>query len=183
MRLKTGLIAAAFVFAAPLTPAAAQAGPKVAIGTQVTDVNGGAIGTVVAIKGDNLLVKTDRHEALLPRSSFTPAKGKLFFGMTRAQLNAEIEKSLAAASAAVAPGALVKGTGGATVGMLEAVDQATATIKLTSGKSIRVARSGIRGNADGSVMIALTADQLEARVDAVATPASSPTAPESDLAK
>ena len=55
---------------------------------QVTDASGGSVGTVKAIQGANLLIKTDKHEALLPTTSFTLADGKLLFGMTQAQLDA-----------------------------------------------------------------------------------------------
>ena len=48
------------------------------------------VGTVTAIKGDNLVIKTDKHEVQLPKSSFTFANGKALFGMTQAQLNAEV---------------------------------------------------------------------------------------------
>ena len=38
---------------------------------------GGAVGTVNAVQGDNLLINTDKHEALLPKASFTAQEGKL----------------------------------------------------------------------------------------------------------
>ena len=38
---------------------------------QIVDTTGAAVGTVTAIQGDNLQVKTDKHEALLPKASFT----------------------------------------------------------------------------------------------------------------
>ena len=38
------------------------------------------------------MIKTDKHEALLPKASFTVDGGKLLFAMTQAQLNAEIEE-------------------------------------------------------------------------------------------
>ena len=82
--------------------------------------------------------------------------------MTQAQLNAETEKSLAAAAASIAAGATVKGTGGAIVGTIDAVDADTVTIKLQSGLLIRVPRSGIAPGTDG-VVVGLTAAELEAQ--------------------
>ena len=58
------------LLALPAAPAQAQA---ITVGMQVTDTAGAPVGTVTAIQGDNLVVKTDKHEALLPRTSFTPA--------------------------------------------------------------------------------------------------------------
>jgi len=111
-------------------PAAAQTP-----GMQVVDTKGAAVGVVTGIKGDLVMVKTDKHEVALPKTSFTPDKGKLLFGMTQAELNAATEKSLAEAAAAVAPGATVKGTGGATIGTVDAVDTEFVTLKLQSGRT------------------------------------------------
>jgi len=55
-------------------PAAAQS-----VGMTVVDTAGAPVGTVTAIKGDNLQVKTDKHEALLPKSSFTVSGNTLLF--------------------------------------------------------------------------------------------------------
>lgn len=157
MRLTSGiLVGVSFVVAAP---AMAQA---VTAGTQVTDASGGAVGTVTAVQGDNYLVKTDKHEALLPKASFTAAAGRLLFGMTQAQLDAAIEKSQAAADASVAAGAAVKGLQGTEIGKIDSVSEDAVVIALASGNKIQVAKNGVRGNPDGSVTVGLTADQIEA---------------------
>jgi preprotein translocase subunit YajC len=145
-------------------PAAAEAQAGISVGMQITDASGGPVGTVAAVEGANLLVKTDKHEALLPKSSFSIAEGKLLFGMTQAQLDSEIEKNLAASNAAIAAGATVKGISGAQVGTIDSVADGKATIKLQDGKKIAVPQEGLRGNADGSVTIGYTADQLQALV-------------------
>jgi preprotein translocase subunit YajC len=162
MRIIVGTLTAVGLMIA--APAVAQAQAVSAVGMQVTDASGMPVGTVTAVKGDNLLVKTDKHEALLPRSSFTVSKGKLLFGMSQAQLDAEIEKNLAAASAALVPGATVNGISGAKVGTVESVADGKATITLVSGKKIAVPEAGLRGNTDGTVTIGYSADQLEALV-------------------
>lgn len=173
MRLIVGTLTAVGLVIA--TPALAQA--AIGVGTQITDVNGRVVGTVTAVKGDNLLVKTDKHEALLPKASFSVSNGKLLFGMTQAQLDAEIEKNLAASNAAIAAGATVKGSGGTQVGTIESVADGKATIALQNGKKIAVPQEGLRGNADGSVTIGYTSQQLEALVQgSAASPADSGTA-------
>lgn len=153
------LTAAGLAFSAP---ALAQAGATV--GMQVRDTNGGAVGTVKAIQGGNLLIKTDKHEALLPQKSFTVSNGKLLFGMTQAQLDAQIEHSLSAANAAIAAGASVKGTGGTQVGTIDSVADGKAVITLEDGKKIAVPTEGLRGNPGGTVTIGYSADQLAALV-------------------
>ena len=160
MRLIVGTLTAVGLTVS--VPAVAQAG--INPGMQVTDASGSAVGTVKEVRGSNLLVQTDKHEALLPSASFTVSNGKLLFGMTQAQLDAQIEKSLAASSAAIVAGASVKGLGGAQVGTIDAVADGNATITLQDGKKIAVPQSGLRGNADGSVTIGYSAAQLEALV-------------------
>lgn len=162
MRLIVGTLTAVGITLA--APVAAQAQAGITVGMQVTDAAGGAVGTVTAIQSDNIQIKTDKHDALLPKSSFTVANGKLLFGMTQAQLDAEIEKSLTAANAAIVAGATVKGTGGAQLGTIDSVADGKATISLQDGKKIAVPQEGLRGNADGTVTIGVSAAQLEALV-------------------
>ena len=152
----SSIAAVSLALAAP-APALAQAA-----GTQVVDTGGGAVGTVVRVDGENIVIKTDKHEVALPKSSFTPHEGKLLFGMTQAQLNAATEKSLAEAAAAIAPGATVKGSGGAVLGTIDAVDTEFVTIKLQSGTMVRIPRSGVAAG-NGEVVIGLTAEELEAQ--------------------
>lgn len=172
MRLIIATLTAAGIAIA--VPAAANAQAGIAPGMQVTDAAGGRVGTVSAINGDNLLIKTDKHEVMLPKTSFTAAEGKLLFGMTQAQLDAEIEKNLAAASASVVAGATVNGVGGTPLGKIEALADGNATITLDGGRKIQVQQSALRGNPDGTVTIGYTADQLKALLATPETPAAAP---------
>ena len=137
------------------------------VGMAVVDINGGAVGIVTALAADSVTVKTDKHQAQLPRTSLTISDGKALFGLTQAALDASIEQSLAAtAMAALKVGAAVKGTGGASVGTIDAVEADKVTIRLASGMRISVPRSGITAGADGSGTIGITAAELEAQVKA-----------------
>lgn len=155
MRLILGTFAALGMTLA--VPASAQS-----VGMQIVDTAGAQVGTVTAVTGDNLQIKTDKHDALLPRSSFTLANGKLLFGMTQAQLDTQIEASLAASQKAIVAGATVNGSAGAAVGKIEAVDNGQTTIALSSGKRIQVPNRALRGNPDGTVTIGYTSQQLDA---------------------
>ena len=157
MRLILGTFAALGVALA--TPAAAQS-----VGMQVVDTAGAPVGTVTDVNGDNIQVKTDKHEALLPMASFTLNNGKLLFGLTQAQLNSKIEESAAASAKAIVAGATLNGSTGATLGKIEAVENGQVTISLDSGKRIQIPVGGLRGNADGTVTIGYTAEQLQALV-------------------
>ena len=171
MRLFLASIALATAsIAATAVQASAQAtGAAIAPGMQVVDTSGGTVGSVIAIKDNILTIKTDLHEAVIGTDSVTPHEGKLLFGMTRAELNSAIERDIAAANAALVPGAVVKGASGTKVGTLDAIDAETATIKLESGNLVRIPRSGIRGTPDGDTVIGLTADQLEAEASAASS--------------
>ena len=149
--------AIALGLAAIAAPASGQA-----VGMLVVDTSGAPVGTVMAIRGDNIQIKTDKHDALLPKTSFRVDKGKLIFGMTQAQLDAQIEAAAAASQKAIVAGATVNGSAGTAVGKIDAVDNGQVTITLTSGKRIAVPITGLRGNADGTVTIGYTADQIEA---------------------
>jgi preprotein translocase subunit YajC len=134
---------------------------KPAPGMMVKDTAGGIVGTVTKVGNGLVTVKTDKHEAILPISSFTPNKGALLFAMTQAQLDADVEKQDAAAAAMFKEGARVRGTGGVDAGTITALDADSVTLKLASGTSVRVPRSGIAAAADGLV-VGMTAEQLEA---------------------
>jgi preprotein translocase subunit YajC len=146
--------------AVPMAPSIAQTA-----GQQVVDTSGAAVGSVVRVDGANVIVKTDKHEVALPKTSFTNHEGKLLFGMTQAQLNAEVDKQKAEAEKSIATGATVKGSGGTVVGTIDAVDAETVTVKLTSGALVRIPRSGIAAG-NGEITIGLTAEELQAQAPA-----------------
>jgi len=157
MRFKSIATIAGLALASASLPAAAA----VTAGAIVKDTSGGEVGTIVRVEGDQLILKTDKHEVRLPVSSFTATDSGALFGMTRAQLNAEVEKALAAANAQIVAGATVKTTAGSVVGTIEAVDDQFVTLKLASGTSVRLPRAAVAGGAGGPVT-SLTAEQLEA---------------------
>ncbi|MGZ8297104.1 MAG: hypothetical protein ACXW27_14460 [Allosphingosinicella sp.] len=156
MRFKSSLIIG-FALAAVSTPAAAA----VTAGATVKDTSGGVVGTIVRVEGDQLMLKTDRHEVRLPVASFTATDSGALFGLTQAQLNADIDKVQAAAAAQIVVGATVKGVAGNDVGTIEAIDAQIVTLKLTSGKSVRLPRGAVGGGTAGPV-IGLTAEEMEA---------------------
>jgi preprotein translocase subunit YajC len=143
----------------------APAAAAIAVGATVKDTKGGVVGTITRVEGGNLVLKTDRHDVTLPVSSFTATDEGALFGMTRDQLNAEVDKAKAASDAQIVAGASVKGAAGAVVGTIEAVDSEFVTLKLASGTSIRLPRNAIAGGPDGPVT-GMTAEQIEAAAKA-----------------
>ncbi|HXG81039.1 MAG TPA: hypothetical protein VNJ05_04485 [Sphingomicrobium sp.] len=156
MRLFVALASASLALAGP---AFAQAG-GFAVGTEVLDSSGSPVGTVTAVNGDVVTVKTDKVEANLGKASFAAQDGKLYIGLTQAQLNETVEKDKAAAEASLAVGAPVKDSAGAAAGTIEAIDAEFVTLKLPSGKSVRLPRNGIAGSANGAI-VGLAVAELE----------------------
>lgn len=154
--------------AAAFQPAAAQTAPAAAgfsAGVKVNDTAGGEVGTIASVDGDYVVLKTDKHEVRLPKTSFTAHEGGFIMGMTRDQLNAAVEQSLASAAEKIVVGATVSGAQGAAVGTIDALDDQYATIKLASGKLVRLPRSGLAPGPNGAV-IGMTVAELEAAAGA-----------------
>ena len=80
--------------AAAFQPAAAQTAPAAAgftAGAKVADTAGGEVGTITSVDGDFVILKTDKHEVRLPKTSFTAHEGGFIMAMTRDQVNACVE--------------------------------------------------------------------------------------------
>ncbi len=128
------------------------------------------MGTVSRVDGQFVILKTDKHEARLPVSSFTAHNGGLLVAMTRDELNAAVEKTMAEASQKITVGAIVSGSQGGTVGTINALDEQFVTVKLGSGKLVRLPRTSIAPGPNGAV-IGMTVAELEAAAAAAAAPA------------
>lgn len=158
-----GLAFSVSTVAAHAAPAPTQA--AVGVGTEVVDTAGKPVGSVISMSGGYYVVRTDRHEARLPTASFTPHEGMLIFGLSREQLNAEVEKALAAAQAQVTKGAAVMGSGGVLAGTIEAVDAGFLTLRTPDGKLLRLPRSAVAPAPEG-LRMAITTEELQRLAEA-----------------
>jgi hypothetical protein len=111
-------------------PGAATSTPStsanLAVGTKVLDPQGGEVGTVASIAGDNVVLDTGTTKATLARSSFGTTPAGPTIGMTKAQLEAAVNQAKAQASTAtdtaLAPGAEVRSKDGQSVGKIASVN-------------------------------------------------------------
>jgi preprotein translocase subunit YajC len=149
-------------------PAAAQPGPNFVAGAKVSDTQGREVGTIASVEDDFVILKTDKHQVRLPKTSFTASDGGFIMAMTRAQVNATVEQALAQADSMLVAGAVVRGKAGGTVGSIEAIDDQFATVKLTSGKLVRLPRSAVAAGTNAA-LIDMTVAELEAAADAAGT--------------
>ena len=138
---------------------------QAAAGTKVVHTSGAEVGTVQAVEDGFYLVKTDKHEVRLPKASFTAHEGGFIMAMTRDQVNAAVEQSLASAAEKIVVGASITGSQGGAVGTIDALDDQFVTVKLASGKLVRLPRSGIAPGPNGPV-IGMTVAELEAAAGA-----------------
>lgn len=150
--------------AATATPAAGGA-VQFTNGGAVVGPDGSAVGTIASSGADFAVVKTDKHEVRLPRSAFAAGPNGLVIGLSRDQLNAQVEQAQAKAAEALKAGAVVNGSGGAQAGTIEKVEGDLVTVKLTSGKMVRLPKNAIAAGPNGLV-IGMTAEQLEAQAAA-----------------
>lgn len=157
--LSTSAIAAGLFLA---TAAAAQ---SLAVGTTVTDPQGGEVGTITAIDGDNVLLRTDRHEVRLPASSFTATATGALFAVSRDQLNADLDRMKAQARAAFVVGANVHDRGGALVGPITVLDAESVTVRIGDG-IVRLPRAAVVAGQQGLVVGATLAELQAAAVPA-----------------
>jgi preprotein translocase subunit YajC len=153
--------APAFGQAAP-AGAAAQASAEIVAGTPVIDPSGNPVGTIASVGPSFVVLKTDKHEVRLSKESFAFRPKGLMFSMTKDQLNAQVEQSVANLDQLLTPGAMVHDRQRAMVGTIEAVEGDLVTLKLASGAKVRLPKSGFAPGPNGAV-VGMTAQQLEAQ--------------------
>jgi hypothetical protein len=136
--------------------------PRPSVGATVTDQHGGTVGTITAVEGDMVIIRTDRHETQLPVDSFTVTDDAVLFGLTQAELNSRIEQALAAAAQAFQVGATVHDRDGAVIGPVEALDAETVTVKFGE-QLIRLPRGSVGAGQNGLV-IGATVAELRAQI-------------------
>lgn len=154
--------APAFAQAAPAPAAAAPAQPNVVTGANVVGPDGGPVGTIASVEGDYAVLKTDKHDVRLPKTAFGARPDGLAIGLTREALNAQVEQSMGKLDDLLKPGTAVAGAQGAPLGTVDAVEGDLVTLKLASGKLVRLPKSGF-GQGPNGLVIGLTAQQLAAQ--------------------
>jgi hypothetical protein len=99
MKFATLAAAAALAVAGLSTPALAQA--EVTVGTKIFGSDGAEVGTVERVEGANVVLNIGSVTAALPASSIGEGEKGATIGWTKAELEAEINKSSAQSGAAL----------------------------------------------------------------------------------
>ena len=150
------------------TPAVAQdAAPTVAAeaGMKVFGPNGGEVGTVDSVNGDVVVVSTGKNLGALPITAFAKAENGLSITITRADLDAAVEKAAADAKASLlaslTPGTEVKSSTGAVVlGTIQGIEGDLVTIE-HDGRPVQLPVAAFMADASGA-KITMTEDQFKA---------------------
>jgi hypothetical protein len=174
MPVRPLLHASVFAAAVFLTPAVMA--QTLAAGTTVTDPQGGEVGTITAVEGDVVVLRTDRHEVRLPAASFTATATGALFAVTRDQLNADLDRMQAQAAQAFAVGANVVDRNGVAVGPVTALDAESVTVRVGDG-IVRLPRAALAAGQQGLVVGATLAEIQAAAVPAPAEAPASEAAP------
>ena len=156
--------AAALAQAAPAT----QANVTLGAGTLVYDPQGGDVGKIESVNGDNVVLDTGTHKATLPKSAFgTGAKGPTI-SMTKAQIDAAVAASLAksqeALTTALVPGAEGRGKAGAVVGKIKEINGDQVILDRTEG-AVSLNKN-LFTLTSGALTLGLTAAEFEAAAKA-----------------
>jgi len=169
MILRNLFIAAALSAASLLTfagPASAQS--AIQAGAVVKDPQGGEVGTITAIEGDQVVLRTDRHQPRIPASAITAGPNGLVINITRDALNARLDEMLAQAQQAITVGAVVHDREGAVVGPIEAVEEQTVTIRVGE-RQVQIRKAAV-GSGPGGLIIGTTLAELQAQLAAPPAP-------------
>lgn len=147
---------------APAAPAAASA--NVTAGATVFDPAGNPVGTIESVNGANAVLSTGTAKAAIPVTSFAKGAKGLVVGVTKADLEAQV--AAATKPTNIAAGMAVNGPGGAAVGKIDSVSGDLVTVATANAK-VQLPKTAFAQGPNGLV-IAMTADQLEAAAKAAA---------------
>lgn len=146
-KIITALGVGALVAMAPVAPAFAQA-------LEIVDPAGNTVGTVIKFDAENgiLTVKTDKYEVALPRQSFTPNGETMMFAMTRAELNAEVERGQKELADTASVGRDVRDADLQPAGMIEAETDDLYMVRLLNNTVVAVPKNGITPHMEGAIL-------------------------------
>ena len=159
--MKFSMLAAAAALAFVSAPAFAA----VAVGAKVYGPDGGEIGTVDKVDGENVVVNTGTLTATLPVEVFGEGEKGATIGWNKAQLEAAVteanEQAAAELAAALVAGSEVFSVDGQPLGKVESVADDLVVVTLASGP-VSLPRAQMAMHAEKLTFLATAADVLAA---------------------
>lgn len=149
-------------------PAAAQSDVGAVVGATVYGSDAGEIGKILEVGPDYVIVDTGAHQATLPTSSLGKgAKGPLV-GLTKAELDAFVEKATAEADAklatALVAGNAIHSSDGLEIGKVREVDADGNVVIDREAGAISLPKSQFTVDANGGPALLFTKAQLDAAI-------------------
>lgn len=161
------------VATAQSAPAAAQSGASLTVGATVYDPQGGEVGKIESIAGENAVIDTGTNKATLPKSAFGTGANGPVISATKAQLDALVSAAAAEADAALTaaliPGAEVRGKSGTLVGTVKEVNGDQVVLDRPAGLVTLLKPAFATG--PSGLIISMTAAELEAAASATTSEA------------
>lgn len=150
---------------APAAGAQASAGAAPTAGATVYGSDGQPLGTVDSVTGSAVVLNTGTAKVAVPPTSIGKGAKGLTMAMTKQQLDAaqaqQQQQTAAAVQSKLTPGTTVLGLNGAQAGTIKAADAQYVTLTVSSnGRDAKLPVSGFSANAQGQVVIGMTAEQL-----------------------
>lgn len=163
----TLLTGAAFLAATPALAQEAAPAVEAQAGMKVFGPNGGEVGTVDSVSGGAVVVDTGKNKAALATDAFAKAENGLSIMMTKADLDAAVEKAAADAKArllaSLTPGTEVKSvTGAAVIGTIKESDPEYVTVD-HDGQAVKLPVAAFM-NRDDTVSITMTEAEFDAAI-------------------
>ncbi|WP_210358864.1 hypothetical protein [Sphingomonas beigongshangi] len=151
--------------AAPAAPAAQATAATPTVGATIYDSAGVSLGTVAQVTPQAIILNTGTAQVPVPPSSIGKTDKGFAMAMTKADLDAAVASSQAQAQAALkaklVPGTAVAGLNGTPVGTVKAADAQFVTVTTAKG-DVKLPITGFSANAQGQVIVGLTAEQIAA---------------------
>lgn len=148
MKFSKLALAAALAFAA--TPVALLA-QDIAVGATIYGSDGEPVGTVTAVADGAVTVDTGAHQAALPANAIGTGEKGPVVGLTKAELDAQIEKltaeQTAQLTAALVAGRPVLDVDGAPLGTIKSIDGSSVVVESPNGAfTLQTEHFSLRGS-------------------------------------
>ena len=143
------------------------------VGATIYGAGGQAVGRVDSVTPQGVVINTGTAKVAVPTAAVGTGPNGPTVSLTKEQLTAAAAQAQAAGAAAIAPGASVRSSDGATVvGTVKAVDDQYVTLTTSKGADVRLPKTGVANGPNG-LAVGMTAAQFDAATAGAAPAAGS----------
>ena len=140
------------------------------VGATIMGNDQAAVGTVVTNDGTNVIVDTGKHKVTLGTESFAQNEGVWSVNITKAELDAMMDKAVAEAeaklAAALVPGAQVVTADAHVLGAVDTIDGGNVVVKGENDFIVTLPKDMFAVNAEGALMARANHADILAAIEA-----------------